>query len=73
VIATEASSVIREDDREEVIRERLHEFDLQTRPVADYYQAKGRLKTVNGDLPPDQVTAQIFCIIDNTSRMANYL
>jgi len=57
--------VIREDDREEVIRERLHEFDLQTRPVADYYQAKGRLKTVNGDLPPDQVTAQIFCIIDN--------
>jgi len=57
--------VIRDDDREEVIRERLHEFDLQTRPVADYYQAKGRLKTVNGDLPPDQVTAQIFCIIDN--------
>ena len=57
--------VIRDDDREEVIRERLHEFDLQTRPVADYYHAKGRLKTVNGDLPPDQVTAQIFCIIDN--------
>src|SRR5437016_10333627 len=57
--------VIRDDDREEVIRERLNEFDRQTRPVADYYQAKGRLKTVNGDLPMDQVTAQIFCIIDN--------
>lgn len=57
--------VIRADDREEVIRERLNEFDLQTRPVADYYQAKGRLMTVNGDLPMDQVTAQIFCIIDN--------
>jgi adenylate kinase len=57
--------VIRNDDREEVIRERLHAFDRQTRPVADYYAAKGRLKTVNGDLPVDQVTAQIFCIIDN--------
>jgi adenylate kinase len=57
--------VVRSDDREEVIRERLHEFDQQTRPVADYYQAKGRLMTVNGDLPMDQVTAQIFCIIDN--------
>jgi adenylate kinase len=57
--------VIRNDDREEVIRERLHEFDVLTRPVANYYQAKGRLMTVNGDLPMDQVTAQIFCIIDN--------
>ena len=57
--------IVREDDREEVIRERLHEFDIQTRPVADYYRAKGRLMTVNGDLPMDQVTAQIFCIVDN--------
>lgn len=57
--------VIRDDDREEVIRERLNEFDRQTRPVADYYQAKGRLKTVNGDLPMDEVTGQIFYIIDN--------
>ena len=48
-----------------MIRERLNEFDVQTRPVADYYQAKGRLMTVNGDLPMDQVTSQIFCIIDN--------
>jgi adenylate kinase len=57
--------IIREDDREEVIRERLQEYESQTRPVADYYQAKGRLMSVNGDLPVDQVTAQIFCIIDN--------
>jgi adenylate kinase len=57
--------IIREDDREEVIRERLQEFESQTRPVADYYQAKGRLMSVNGDLPVDQVTAQIFCVIDN--------
>jgi adenylate kinase len=57
--------IVRDDDREDVIRERLQEFESQTRPVADYYRDKGRLMTVNGDLPMDQVTAQIFCIIDN--------
>ena len=57
--------VIRDDDREEVIRARLDAFDHQTRPVAEYYEAKGRLKTLNGDLPPDVVTGQIFWIIDH--------
>jgi adenylate kinase len=58
--------VIRDDDREEVIRERLNAYAQQTQPVADYYQQKGRLLSVNGDLPIDQVTAQIFCLIDNS-------
>ena len=57
--------IIRADDREEVIRERLNAYAQQTQPVADYYERKGRLMSVNGDLPVDQVTAQIFCIIDN--------
>ena len=60
--------VIRNDDREEVIRERLTAYVRQTQPVADYYEQKGRLMSVNGDLPVDQVTAQIFCIIDNSLR-----
>jgi len=60
--------VIRNDDREEVIRERLNAYAEQTQPVADYYERKGRLMSVNGDLPVDQVTAQIFCIVDNSVR-----
>jgi len=59
--------VIREDDREEVIRERLNAFDQQTRPVAEYYAVKGRLRTVNGDMPPDEVTGQINWIIEHQS------
>jgi adenylate kinase len=58
--------VIRPDDREDVIRERLNAYAQLTQPVADYYQSTGRLKSVNGDLPVDQVTPQIFCLIDNT-------
>jgi len=34
--------VIREDDSEEVIRERLAAYDRQTRPVLDYYRKAGR-------------------------------
>jgi len=60
--------VIRNDDREEVIRERLNAYAQQTQPVADYYERKGRLMLVNGDLAVDQVTVQIFCIIDNSVR-----
>ena len=60
--------VIRNDDREEVIRERLNAYAQQTQPVADYYERKGRLMSVNGDLPVDQVMAQIFCVIDNSVR-----
>ena len=58
--------IIRPDDREDVIRERLNAYAQLTQPVADYYQATGRLKSVDGDLPVDQVTPQIFCLIDNT-------
>jgi adenylate kinase len=57
--------VIRPDDREDVIRERLNAYAQLTQPVADYYESTGRLKSVNGDLPVDQVTPQIFCLIDN--------
>jgi adenylate kinase len=52
--------VIRNDDREEVIRERLLTYEQQTRPVADYYQEKGRLVPVDGTLAPDEVSAQIL-------------
>jgi len=52
--------VTRNDDREEVIRERLQAYDRQTRPVADYYDRKGRLVLVDGNLPVDQVSAQVL-------------
>jgi len=52
--------VIRDDDREEVIRERLLAYERQTRPVAEYYASRGRLVSVDGDLPVDQVSEWIF-------------
>ena len=57
--------VTREDDREEVIRDRLAAYELQTKPVAEYYARKGRLVSVDGDLPVNQVTEQIFNVTES--------
>lgn len=62
--------VIRNDDREEVIRERLAAYELQTKPVADYYWNKGRLVSVNGDLAVPEVTAQMTRVIENATGAA---
>jgi adenylate kinase len=59
-----AKLVIRDDDRDEVIRERLDAYDRQTKPVAEYYRKLGRLVGINGDLPVDEVTAAIVNQID---------
>ena len=56
--------VIRDDDREEVISERLAAYETQTKPVVQYYRAQRRLVAVNSDRPVEEVTAQIFSVID---------
>lgn len=60
--------VTRNDDRLEVIQPRWAAYEEQTRPVADYYQRTGRLFSVDGDLPVDKVTEQIFRIIEDHNR-----
>ena len=57
--------VIRDDDREEVISERLAAYDRQTRLVADYYKAQGRLVAINADRPMAEVTVQIFAVLES--------
>jgi adenylate kinase len=59
--------ILRNDDREEVISERLKAFELQTKPVVDYYQQRSRLEVVNGDLSVDEVTEEVFRTIDSHS------
>ena len=60
-----AKLVTRNDDRLEVIGPRLAAYQEQTTPVADYYQRTGRLISVNGDRPMDQVTEEIFRILED--------
>jgi adenylate kinase len=62
--------VTRNDDREDVIRERLTAYELQTRPVVEYYERKGRLVPVNADLPVGEVSEQVFREIESHSPAA---
>ena len=56
--------LVRDDDREEVIAERLANYERQTKPVADYYRAQRRLVAINADRPVEDVTAQIVGVIE---------
>ncbi len=38
----------REDDREDVVRQRFRVYVENTKPVLDYYRAKGKLMVING-------------------------
>lgn len=59
--------VIRNDDREEVIRERLAAYERQTKPVVDYYRGKGRLVSVDGDRSVAEVAEQMVRAIEQNA------
>ena len=53
--------VIRDDDRESVIRERLEAYERQTRPVLDYFRSAGRqvIEVDASNDPPEKVFQKI--------------
>jgi adenylate kinase len=54
--------VVRDDDQEPVIRERLDAYDRQTRPVLEYYQERGRrLIKVDASKDPPNVVFRKIC------------
>lgn len=55
--------VQREDDKEEVIRERIAIYYKDTLPLIDYYEKKNTLYRINGDLGRDYVYSEIIKII----------
>ena len=49
----------RADDTAEVIKHRLDVFAETSGPLIDYYRDRGILVEVDGDQPPDSITADI--------------
>jgi len=45
----------REDDREDVVKERLALFHTKAEPITDYYQEKGILRNVDASLPLQKI------------------
>lgn len=59
-----APLIQRKDDTEEVISERLRNYERQTLPLVDYYRRQGRLHEVIGEIPVEKVTAELTSLID---------
>jgi adenylate kinase len=58
----------RSDDTEETARNRLQVYMRQTHPVLHYYSMDGRLYSINGQRPIDEVFADLDCFLQ---RLAN--
>jgi adenylate kinase len=54
----------REDDSEEVVRERLRQYDKLTSPLVDHYRLLGVLREVNGLGTPDEVFDRIMAVVE---------
>lgn len=49
--------VSRKDDNEAVVLERLKVYHQQTRPIVEFYAARPTFRAIDGNQPPDAVTA----------------
>ncbi len=61
--------ITRNDDREEVIAERLKAYEEQTLPIAEYYRKRSRLLEINADQPVEVVTAAVLKAIEHGNRL----
>jgi adenylate kinase len=68
-----ARLIIRSDDREDVIRERLDAYERQTRPVLDYFLSAGRrVVEVKADNdPPEKIYQKICQALESHDRTQN--
>lgn len=56
--------VRRDDDNEETVRKRMEAYRAQTAPILPYYEAQGVLLGVDGMAEIDEVSAQIYKVLD---------
>ena len=54
----------REDDRPEIVRERLEHYQRQTSPLLEYYRKRGLLHTIDGTGTTDEVYGRIDEVLD---------
>lgn len=55
--------VLRDDDKEETVKNRLQVYHNQTQPLIDFYSRKGILKVVDGTVDMKEVFAAIVAIL----------
>jgi adenylate kinase len=59
--------VTRFDDGDGVVGERLKVYHLQTRPIVEFYAGRPTFRTIDGNQPPDVVTASMDAAVCQAS------
>jgi adenylate kinase len=60
--------IVRDDDKPEVIKNRLAQYRDKTEPLIDYYEERGILNRVQGERSPDEVEEGIHGILATLRR-----
>lgn len=55
----------RDDQKQDIVRQRMEVYDEKTKPLIDYYKNKGILKDVDASAAPDEVFSNIIKVLDN--------
>jgi adenylate kinase len=58
-----AGGAVRADDNPDVLKKRIMVYREQTQPILPYYAKAGRLRSVDGMAPIDEVTRQLEAIV----------
>lgn len=53
----------RDDDQEEVVRERLVEYHTKTAPLVEFYSSRGQLVGIDGERSPDEVNEALIAVL----------
>lgn len=59
--------IVRDDDRPEVVRNRLDQYHEKTAPLVSYYEKQALLNRVDGTTDPDQVAESIRSLVSTLS------
>jgi adenylate kinase len=62
--------IARIDDEVGIVRERLNVYLRQTKQLVDYYSTRSTFRSIDGNQPPDVVTARIVAQLDEVCRSA---
>jgi adenylate kinase len=60
--------IVRDDDKPEVIKNRLEQFREKTAPLIDYYEERGILHPVAGERSPEEVEESIHGLLATIRR-----
>ena len=63
--------IARMDDGVEIVRERLTVYQRQTKPLVDHYSTRPTFRSIDGNQPPDVVSARIEAVLDEVCRSAS--